>query len=282
MKGLASLFAVAVMTTLATGGVAAQTEEELDFFGTVVSVNTESGILVVDTATQTGKEVQTDEDTKVKLRDRDGELGDLVVGDVVAVSLRESDLIADKIYLVPGKTSHRHVPGTVTALTEEIEITIQFPGEALDLITFTYDESTPIRLSGPKAELKEGAFVVISATMDQVTGEFEDEALEIHVTSGKQPEKDLGEPEEAAANTADIRGVFKGVDADGNWIVGGRTVTIDPDTQINSGIVAGQLVEIEAELQPDGSLLALVVEAKDRGGKFSGKTVLHGDFEGLD
>ena len=71
MKGLAPLFAVPVMATLATGWVAAQPEDTLDFFGTVVSRDVDTRILVVNT--ENGNEVvETDGDTKFRLRNRGG------------------------------------------------------------------------------------------------------------------------------------------------------------------------------------------------------------------
>ena len=55
-------------------------------------------------------------------------------------------------------------------------------------------------------------------------------------------------------NTAAMQGVL-GLDALGNWTVNEIVVAIDPDTELEGGLVLGQTVEVEGVLQEDGTIL---------------------------
>ena len=331
-----------------------------DLFGTVVLVTVlpeDQGVLVINTKDGI-VDVLTDADTKFTLpRKRHVRIDDLVEGDLVAVSLEEKDgvLVANKVFLVSGKTQYRHVPGVIVDFIAGEQITIQPPGASAEQVTFNITDRTKIKRRGGVDGLIEGLFVVVSAVRDPLTGNILADALEIIVTSGKpkikQPEigslgaaaaegddgdnddgatgdnddgatgdvddgddgdnddgatgdiddgddgdnddgatgdnddgddgniddGDVGEP-----NKAEVRGVFEGVDDDGNLIVNGATVFLDPDTEIEGGLVVGQVVEIEGILQEDGTILALEVESKDDDAVVSNKIALKGIFQGID
>ena len=283
---------VTLLATFTVAGVTAQAHQERDFFGTVLSAG--DGLLVLSTEEGT-VEVTIVGDTKIRLpRKHDAVLADLAEGDLVAVSLEESDggLVADKVFLIPGKTQHRHVPGVVTAIevrtATDTRITIQPPSEVADPLTFTRGPSTRVRFRKGTTEIAVGNFVVILAARNPVTGELLSDALEIHVVKLQfepEPPEEDADVEAEAANTAEIRGTFDGIDAEGNWIIDGKPVTVDSDTEIKSAVAAGQLVEVEAVLLPDGSLLAREIENK--GGRQqreddASEIKLEGIFQGID
>ena len=254
----------------------AQSSDVRDFFGTIVSVG--EGVIVV--ATDDGDvDVPIGAETDVRIpSEPDAGPDDLRVGDVVAVSLDESGE-AERIQLIPGKTRSRHIPGEVVVLSE-IQISILTLGASAATVTFDRDADTEVKFHQGTTELAVGDFVVIVALRDP-SGELGALALEINVTRRKA--RDSGpKPEDAQANTAEIQGVFEGIDDDGNWIVDGRTILIDEDTEIADALKAGQTVEIEAVLLPDGSVLAREVEAEDEGAEVKARTVINGVFEGLD
>ena len=59
-------------------------------------------------------------------------------------------------------------------------------------------------------------------------------------------------------------------------------IAVDADTEIEDAVAVGQLVEVEAEINPDGSLLAVEVEVEEEDQEVSGKTKMRGVFEGVD
>ena len=73
-----------------------------------------------------------------------------------------------------------------------------------------------------------------------------------------------------------------GLDELGNWTIDGIVVAIDPDAEIEEGLVVGQTVEIEGVLQQDGTILALEIETEDEDDVVSSKTELKGIFQGID
>ena len=210
----------------------------------------------------------------------------MVAGDLVAVSLEEEDgvLVADKVLLVPGKTQHRHVPGEIVTLIVGELITIQRPGARAEQVTFNITDSTRINLRGGIEELSEGLFVVVSAVRDPSTGDITNDALEINVTRGRPNIVSPKPPQSAKArsrNTAEIQGVL-GLDALGNWTIDGIIIAIEPDTDIEGGLVVGQTVEVDGILLEDGTILALGVESEDDDSVVSSKTELEGVFQGID
>ena len=265
------------------GHVAAEPPTEEDYFGTVVSVGNN---LLVITAEGTTIEIPTTVDTTVRLPlKRDADLSDLFPGDRVAVSLEDVDgiLVAEKVFVIPGKTRFRHLPGEVTALSDT-EITIQPPAEGAETITFTRTETTTLKLHKRVEELAVGSFVIVVAVRDPVTGELLLNAREIHVT-GRKP-KEPEEPPVATTtivNTAEIEGPFQGISTTtGRWIVGGTEVLVDDNTKVEDAVSIGQIVEIEAEVLPDGSLRALRIEAQEEERRATSTTKLQGVFQGTD
>mgnify|MGYP001615502157 FL=1 len=165
-------------------GAPAQLRDARGLFGTVVSVGED--LLVIETKSGTVS-VPISEETRVRLpRKKDAGILDLAVGDLVAVSLKEVDgrLVAEKVHLVPGKTQHRHVPGVVVSVSATA-IAIQPPGEAAEPISFAITPGTVTRFHRGETTLKVGAFVVVSAARDPLSGELLAKALEINVTAGK-------------------------------------------------------------------------------------------------
>ncbi|MCI0778826.1 MAG: hypothetical protein J4N32_02310 [Chloroflexi bacterium] len=278
---LATLLVLAVTAlaafALTAGSASAQSPEVRDFFGTIVSIS--EGAIVV--TTEDGDiDVPIGADTDVRIpSEPDAGLDDLRVGDVVAVSLDESGE-AERVQLIPGKTRSRHIPGEVVALSEA-QISVLTLGASAATVTFDRDADTEVKFHQGTTELAVGSFVIIVARRD-ASGELGTLALEINVTQRKARDTSGPKPEDADANTVKIQGVFEGIDADGNWIVDGRTILIDEDTDVKDAVKVGQVVEVEAILLPDGSVLAREIEAEDDGAEVKTRTVINGVFEGLD
>ena len=256
-----------------------EVREAKDLFGRVVSVTVLPdgfGVLVIRSKDGI-VDVLTDAETQFRLPcNRDAGIVDLVAGDLVAVSLEEEDgvLIADKVFLVPGKTQFRHVPGVIVSLNVGEQFTNQPPGAAARQLTFNITDETKINLMGKVDELSEGLFVMVSEVRAPATGDISKDALEINVTrvrpsirgSDEDDEKEgegaIDDEDVNDRNTAEIQGVL-GLDALGNWTVNGIVVAIDPDTELEGGLVLGQTVEVEGVLQEDGTTLALEVASED-------------------
>ena len=279
------LVVVGVMLAVMPAVTAAEPPAERDFFGTVLSIG-ESSVTI---GTEDGNvEVQISDQTRIRLpRKLQAGLVDLAEGDRVAVSLLESDgaPVADVIFVIPGKTRFRHVSGLVTGLSDT-EIALQPHGEGVEAITFTLTSDTSHRLHRGARELKVGSFMVVVVDRDPNTGELLSTAHEINVTPAKQRrdrEPDPGETEEVEeGDEAEIEGVFEGVDDGGNWLISGTLVAVTESTRVDSALVIGGLVKIEALLMPDGSLLAVKVEAKEKERRVAEKMKLEGLFEGID
>ena len=261
----------------------------MDFFGTVISVGEDSLLVNTDGGTV---EVPVTSETSIRLPNKiDAGLMDLAEGDVVAVSLNEAggEPAAGQIFLIPGKTRYRHVPGVVLAVSES-ELTIQPPGTAAEPITLLFTPSTTVRFHKGETDLAEGSFVVVGTVGDPVIGGVSLDAREINVTAGKPSLEDPEAPEVPAAedagrgqNSVELRGEFEGLDEDSNLIINGTSVAVDAATVIAAGLVVGQRVNIEAVLKPDGSIVALKVEEEeDEGGQVLGTVSLEGSFDGLD
>ena len=159
---LVAALALAVAVALALlAPASAQTATQRDFFGTVVSAD--ATLLVI--ATDDGDvDVLVNDDTEVRIPSHDdASVGDLLPGDVVAVSLESQGgvLVADKIQLVPGKTRDRHVPGQVVGLTAD-EIRVLTPGRS-ETLTFLREAETEVRFHQSTDDLGIGDFVVIVA-----------------------------------------------------------------------------------------------------------------------
>lgn len=261
----------------------------LDFFGTVSGFRTntsdESVVMII-----TGEglmEVVIRGETQIQLSlAASAAITDLSRGDVVAVAMVSQNgvLTADKIQVIPGKTQNRHVPGTVTSFDGE-SMTIQPPGNRKEPITFTLSETVETVYHRGATEISEGSFVVVGAVMDPEGRQLA--ATEINVTAAGILNQSQSEPSGPPGNpqkSATLRGIFQGVNPNnGNLVVAGIEVPMGGDTAIQAGLVAGNPVKIEAEVLPDGTLLALeVAPANGHGREVSELIRLNGVFDGID
>ena len=64
-------------------------------------------------------------------------------------------------------------------------------------------------------------------------------------------------------NEVKIRGLFEGVDADGNWIVDGIPIAVDALTRLEGAPGQGQRGEVKARRQADGTIVATKIEGDD-------------------
>ncbi len=258
---------------------------DLDFFGTVIGVELDQGgggVLVINSA-RGSIEARVVPETSIRLpQEADASIADLARGDDVAVTLvrQLNRLVADKVFLIPGKTVNRHVSGSVTDLNPG-EITIQPTGQDQEQVKFQLSPSVEIKFHQGITELTSGAYVIVSAVSDPQTGEISSLASEINVTTGRTPSQD-GQQTRNPTVLAKLNGIFQRIDpSNGNMILSGTEVALDAATQMAQGLVAGEAVEVEAELRPDGSLVARKVE-RDRGTEeIAEQTILEGLFRGI-
>jgi hypothetical protein len=256
-----------------------------DFFGTVLSVA--GGILVANTDAGV-VEVSVTAATRIRLSQKsDAELADLIIGDLVAVSLeeKEGEYFADKIVRVPVKTRNKHVPGEVVAITDT-HITVASTVPAAAPVTFRRAQSTPVRFHRGESKIGVGSFVIIGAVRDPLTGLLSAEAREINVIPGLEAiDKGVGgDPVYGlpSSNQVKIVGVLEGIDKGGNWIVNGASIAIGAFTQVDEGLTVGQTIQIRAELHPGGSLLARRAGKAVTGQGDAAEIKLEGSFEGID
>ena len=256
----------------------------LDFFGKVLEARrnfTGGGSLSVNTV-RGRVDVAVVAATEVRVPNRpSANLGDLTLGDKVAVSLdeRASGAVARQIYLVPSKTRNRHLAGTVSRLTGE-EIVIQPLGESSEPVTFQFSDSVAVNLHQGVSGLAEGGFVIVSfiASSSQTAAALS----EINAIPGREPGQSP-EPQEETENVAVLRGVFQGINADNaNIILSSTEVALDVNTVMTTGVSVGDAVVVEALLRPDGSLLARRVEHDEGLGQVAARTVLRGVYQGRD
>ena len=264
---------------------------ELDFFGSVLEVRrrfTGGGSLVVNTG-RGRVDVEVASDTEIRVPNRaNASIGDLALGDQVAVSLKQggNPAVARQVHLVPARTRNRHTAGRVTSLSES-EITVQPTDENSEPVTFQLSESALVKLHQDVTELVEGAFVIVSfvATDGQATPAVS----EINVIPGREPEEPptpvegQENPPEEPGNLAVVRGIFQGINPENaNLILSNTEVSLDVYTVMTAGLSVGEAVVVEALLLPDGSLLARRVEHDEGVGQIAARTVLRGVFQGRD
>ncbi len=256
----------------------------LDFFGKILEVRRNfvgTGSFSVNT--KRGRvEVEVVSSTEIRAPNRPAaDLGDLALGDEVAVSLDENakGTVAWQVHLVPGKTRNRHLAGRVSRLTER-EIVIQPPGESSKPVTFALSGSVPIRVHQELTDLAVGEFVVVSymASSSKTAAAL----IEINVIPGREP-GELPEHREGSYNVAVLRGTFQGINPDNaNLILASTEVAIDANTVMTTGVSVGDSVVVEAILLSDGSLLARRVEPEESAGQVAARTVLRGSYQGRD
>lgn len=266
------------------GTASAQEPPARDFFATVLWV--EDPVLALVTRDGVELEVTTTDDTVIRLPlKRDATIDDVAEGDVVAVSLVNGEgNVVDKIFVVPGKTRHKHIVGEAIEVSDD-HLAVDPFGRGSDPIEFNITDETNIVFRRGATELFEGSFVIVLAVRDAISGELSPDAIEINVSPPLprvKPDKPKPPKERDTQSIAKLRGVFEEITDDDNWIVGGTTVVIDVDTEIESGLVIGQLLEVSGELLDDGSILAHEVEAKEDKPDVVKRTVFEGAFDGLD
>ena len=244
----------------------------LDFFGTVLNVRRnfiDQGTLSVGTSRgRVDMEVVADTQVTVPGRDNAG-LGDLAVGDKVAVSLKEGPggAVAKQVHLIPARTRNRHFVGTVSGLTADT-IEIQPPGGDRGAVVFVLPESVGVKFHQGGVELGVGNYVVVSyLSSSEQSGPL---LTEINVISGPEP-LSISNPPEDPVNVALVRGVFRGINPENaSLIVSATEVGLDANTRMTAGISLGDAVLVEAELLPDGSLLARLIEHDEGTGSGGG------------
>ena len=258
---------------------------DLDFFGTVIGIELDQrggGLLVINTSSG-NVEAYVVRQTSIQLpQETDASIADLARGDNVAVALvrRLSRLVADKVFLIPGKTVNRHLSGYVSELSPG-EITIQPTNQDQPPVKFQLSPSVEIKFHQGITELTTGAYVIVSAVSVRGTGEISSLASEINVTTGRVPDQD-GRPTRDPTVLAKLNGIFQRIDpSNGNLILSGTAVALDAATQMAQGLVAGDAVEVEAELRPDGSLVARRVERDSGTEEIAEQTILEGLFHGI-
>lgn len=293
--GLALLAMFAAFAVTMSNEAEAAAPEKRDFFGTVLSVDGDTVTIETD---EGPVDVIVGSDTKVRLPHKsDAGSADLLEGDSVAVSVDDDGETAGKIFVIPGKTQFRHVPGKVLAAPDGPTgtVTIQLPGEDAESFSFDIGDDTKLKLRHGATELAEGLFVVVLAKRD-ASGEISSKAVEINVAAGKRGDRGRPEPPETQdddgdgvedENEASVRGVFEGVDSRGRWLIGGTAVAVDRRSAVANGIVTGAVVEVEGRLSADGSLIAREIEAEDRQHRNRGRSRnrrghIEGVFEGRD
>ena len=286
LMGLAIAAATLLALPMAANqAYAAAPPDKRDFFGTVFAV--EANVIQVTVADGTIVDVTITEDTVIRLPlKEDAQLTDLFDGDTVAVSLNDDLSSASKIFVIPGKTQYRHVPGEITSSSDD-SITLQPLATGSEPIVFIIGPDTEVVFRAGATEFVEGVFAVVLTRRNLLTGELSPNALEIHVAAGKpRVRHTVTRPEVAgtdleAENEAKFIGVFTGLDDDGNWIIGGRTVAIDADTEIRAGMVVGQIVRAKGELLEDGTLLAKEIKARGKYRQGRNRARIEGIFEGV-
>ncbi|MSQ17174.1 MAG: hypothetical protein EXR54_06345 [Dehalococcoidia bacterium] len=293
------LLALTAATLATVAPASAQSAESKDFFGTVVLVS--DRLLVVATEHASVGVIITP-NTKVRLPlKQEALLTDLVPGDRVAVSLTDENghLVADKVFLVPDKPRFRHMPGTVTALSNN-QLSIQPLDANAEPVFFTVTETTPVRLRNQVFTLAAAADPANFAT-EGLAGRFvvmsvatlrnsPPQVFEILVVEGGAPVQAAGLTKAPASQSPavelprqmEIRGVFTGLDSAGQWIISGARVNVGPEAAVDAGVAVGQVVEVKARVDSTNILHALTVEREDDGLSLAWRIRLDGIFQGLD
>lgn len=196
--------------------------ESIKFVGMVQAI-------LSDTWTIDGRTVHVDGRTKIK--------GDIDVGDYVRVhAFEQSDgsLLAREIKL---ETKHVKFTGIVEAM-EPMTWTIS--GKAV-----TIGPETQI-----EGDIQIGSRVKVDARL-QADGTLLARKIKLELEK------------------VEFIGVVESI-SDTSWTIGGRTVTVDADTEIEGDIQVGDRVKVEARMLADGSLLAHEIKLYYDKVKFSG------------
>ena len=74
-----------------------------------------------------------------------------------------------------------------------------------------------------------------------------------------------GSADEDDSREVKLAGRFQGLGTDGEWIINGAAVFVDPLTRLEGAPTVGERIKVKALLQEDGSLQAVKIEGKGRG-----------------
>lgn len=258
---------------------------ERDFFGTVVSVGLDS--VDVRTSDDAIVKVSISDESNIRLSSkRQSSINDLFQGDSVAVSMTDDLLSAAQLFVIPGKTQFRHIPGIVVSVSKN-KLVLQPLAKYSDQLIFETDSDTRIKFREGATEVLEGLFAVVLGKRDPDTGELSRIAIEIHVSPGrvssdaeyvKSPDRDKLTTNRSLYTSVKLVGKFGGVE-NNKWTIGRNKVTADANTKIESGIVVGQFVTALGVLNDNGSYLAK--EISGRSAYTPNKTIFDGVFQGL-
>ncbi len=278
--GVLALVVVAMAGSLLAGTeVSAQSAPPRDFFGTVLSVSDDTIRVSVN---DSEFDIVVDGETVITLSNNpNASITAVAEGDKVAVSMREEgSSVADKLFVIPGKTLYRQVTGTVSQASD-FEFTLSDTNVGTESITFSITSETNI-IERQGAALDVGAKVIVVAIRDQTTGELQSEALEINVVPRPVvDEPPVEPPAPEGATEAIIAGVLEGVDRTGFLIVGGTEIRFNKNTVVARGLAVGRSVEVEAVLLPDGTLIARNIAPLATDIEVANRTKINGAFEGV-
>ena len=258
---------------------------KLDFFGRILEVRRNfAGGGRLSVSTDRGRvDVAIVPDTEISIPNRESpELDDLDPGDQVAVSLQPDGSAARQIHLVPSKTRNRHLAGRVIAASGS-EVVIQTADGDGEQVTLPLTDSVEVRLHRGVTGLAEGTFIVVSSTVAE--GESVPTVSEINGIPGRDAEEPGEGPEglQESRNVAVVRGEFQGINPENaNIIMSFTEVSLDVNTEMETGLSVGEPVVVEALLRPDGSLLARRVGQDEGIGQIAARTIMRGVFQESD
>ena len=259
---------------------------DLDFFGTISRVEPsppDGGLLVINTSRGVVEVPVTSETTIWLPYKSDASITDFVRGDKVAVTLAESvtesstRMVVDKVFLIPSRTANRHVSGHVTALSET-QITVQPLDTGQEPVTFTISATTVIEWYQGTTQLVVGSYVIVSTASQPASAGISPPTNVINVTSARIP--DEGAEDEEPAVLATVHGVLRDINpTTGNLVLETFELVLDRNTVVADGLVAGDVVVIEAELRPDNSLLARSVTRDEQRDRVIEHTYVEGAYQ---
>ncbi|HET7009765.1 MAG TPA: DUF5666 domain-containing protein [Anaerolineales bacterium] len=178
----------------------------------------------------------------------------LAVGDLAKVHAMvssDTSLSAREIQAV-------EAPAAETA-DESPEAEVEFVGQVMAIAAETWGVGDQTLVITPETEIKD----------DIIVGDL----VKVHAFAAPDGsltarEIELSEDATGEAETPEdelhFSGLVETINPD-NWVIGGTTFLVDLDTEIEDGIVLGDLVKVEATLQADGSYLAREIEFDNSG-----------------
>ena len=126
-----------------------------------------------------------------------------------------------------------------------------------EIVDLTITEATKIHKDDNEeatlADLGEGD-VIVAVLYDEATGE----AIRIVARSARLVSETRREATVEVKFTGPITEI-----GEGKLTLGGRTVIVNEDTEIEGELQVGLVVEVEGEIQPDGTIVAEEIEVKE-------------------